>query len=982
MIRKIANPSGLFFSILLPLAALLIQWTFWPVIKPLVWFLFYPAVFFSARQGGLRGGLLATLLSIGIVWYFFLPPQLSWTIESPNNLYSVAVFLIMGYFFSDSQQRLNHANEQVIKALVETQASNETIKKLYEKTRELDKLKNQFFANISHELRTPLTLIIEPVERILAGAESETPARASLVVVLRNARLLLKHVNNLLDLAKLDADRMNIQLVPANLASTVRKMASHFESMAIDRSIQFTVNTPNALQAQVDAEKFERILLNLLSNAFKFTPDGGAIHVALDLSAGQIEIQVADSGPGVPEAMHESIFNRFTQVEGDQARSHGGTGLGLAIVREFVELMQGKVQVRKAPEGGALFTVCLPYLPPETTAEQDVEVEPVEQALAELYIDHARPRQAAASGPASAPLVLVVEDNPDMSDFLVEALRGDFRTATAANGHEGLEKAAQLLPDLIISDLMMNEMSGEEMVSRLRQQPAFQLVPVIILSARADDALRLHLLQDYVQDFIYKPFSAAELMARVRGLLSERQQRELRYRAPVEHVTDGVVLISVDGQIIYASPAVRRIFGFDQAAIYSVDPASQTHPDDLQHVQAELLKLIADPTYIPTLKYRFRHANGSYILIESTFTNLLNEPGVNAIVINFQDITERQKAQETLARSEEKYRNLAESMESIVATVDEAGFFHYMNLTARRYLGLSDVGIEGKNIRDLFPPEFAERNLATIRQVIASGVGEVYEREISVQGVLRWFHNSVQPIRSPDGKVNLAMVMGLEITERKEAERKLQQALQEKESLLREVHHRVKNNLYGVIGLIDIHRNQLQDPRFDIVMNELEGQARTMSLVYEQLYSSENLARVKMKDYLERLAASVVELFGHDRQVMISIDAAIDMDVAEAMPCGLIINELLTNTLKYAFPADYNGEPQINVWLEYIGQHCCLKIQDNGVGFPPGWTIKAPRSMGMRLVDMWVTHQLGGTIEISGPPGAIFNIQFAVRTAR
>jgi PAS domain S-box-containing protein len=248
------------------------------------------------------------------------------------------------------------------KKLAEAQVArqNEELRRLYERLRDFDRLRSQFFANVSHELRTPLALILGPVRRRLEAGGLADEGRHDLEVVERNARTLLRHVNDLLDLSKLEAGQMQARYAGVDLARLARFVASHFDVLAEERAVRFSVEAPESLPARVDPPKVQRVLLNLLSNAFKFTPEGGAIRLCLHHEAGRAVFVVEDTGPGVPPAQREAIFERFRQVEGGTARRHGGTGLGLAIVKEFATLHDGDVRVGESPGGGAAFTVEVP----------------------------------------------------------------------------------------------------------------------------------------------------------------------------------------------------------------------------------------------------------------------------------------------------------------------------------------------------------------------------------------------------------------------------------------------------------------------------------------------------------------------------------------------------------------------------------------------------------------------------------------------
>lgn len=420
-------------------------------------------------------------------------------------------------------QELNDANNQL-------RATNEELAKLYEKTKELDQLKTQFFANVSHELRTPLTLILGPVKRLLSE-ELDANTRNNLEMVERNARILLKHVNDLLDIAKLEANKIIANYTEVNLVELLQLTAAYFESLAAERQISFLVKMPDFLLAQVDTEKLQRVLFNLLSNAFKFTSTGGKVECSMYAENGQVIITVQDNGVGIPTNMHQAIFERFRQVEGSATRRYGGTGLGLAIVKEFVELQGGTVKVDNVLEGGSLFTVQLPLLAPVGTKLETKSIE--FESTTEIAQDTIEPLRSYTRNnniiqPSNKPVVLVVEDNAMMRAFIQSSLIESYQIIVAENGREGLEKAVLIKPDLIISDIMMPYMSGDEMVKQIRQfHHELDDVPIILLTARADNELQVGLLRKGVQDYILKPFLVEELCARINNLITMKLVRNL-----------------------------------------------------------------------------------------------------------------------------------------------------------------------------------------------------------------------------------------------------------------------------------------------------------------------------------------------------------------------------------------------------------------------------------------------------------------------
>ena len=554
-------------SISVPLLACFIQFMFWSILRPLTWLLFYPAVFVSSWIGGLRVGLLATLVSTGLGWYFFVPPEQTFYKEDPRHLLATTVFVCMGLVFGIFNELFRKAN-RILKA------KELELSRLNERLQAADRLKTQFFANVSHELRTPLTLILGPVESLLSRGASDEQ-RATLELIRRNARGLVKQVNDLLDVARVEAGKMELSYFEVDLAKLVRQVVSNFGNIALERRCHLIVKCPETLTAQIDGGKLERVLVNLLANAFKFVPDEGIVRCTLQsdsIEQGAV-IEVADSGLGVPEKYRDSIFERFFQVEASATRGLGGTGLGLSIVKDFVELHHGQVKVGRAPEGGALFTINVPLVAPEGSmivrnpkglpTPPLLVAEPV-PPVGRYRWEQVRPLPTLVRGQQPElrkPLVLVVEDNPDMREYICDALGAEFWIETAENGREGLEKAIRLHPDLVISDIMMPEMSGDQMFREMQSNPELKIIPIIILSARADEELRIELLKEGAQDYLIKPFIPEELRSKARNLLAVRVA-EAKYRGLLESAQDSIVVVGSDGKIKFANHQTTSWFGY------------------------------------------------------------------------------------------------------------------------------------------------------------------------------------------------------------------------------------------------------------------------------------------------------------------------------------------------------------------------------------------------------------------------------------
>jgi|GEM_PF-480297 len=486
---------------------------------------------------------------------------------------------------------------RVLRLLREARLSEERQRRLeeaHERVKEYDELKSQFFANVSHELRTPLTLILGPVEALL---DSERPdrERSQLEVVRRNARLLRRHVEDLLDVSRLEAGHLAPTFAEVDLAQLVRLTSANFDGLALERTMTFEVVAPKSLPAQVDIDKVQRILLNFLANAFKFTPEGGTVRVVLgpDTSppvpeprtesrssvgtGGWAVLEVRDSGPGIPHEERDLVFERFRQLEGGQTRRFGGTGLGLAIAKEFAELHGGHVRVEDAAEGGARLIAALPLLAPEgARVRNDVGPdltggsESATDRLAELEIrdptasisgearDRGRRDRAEEPGRSDRllPHVLIVEDNSEMLHHLEQILVEDWHVTTAPDGEAALAALEEKRPDLVLTDVMMPRMSGERLVLEIRERDELRDVPVVVLTARADDQLRIRLLEQGAQDYIVKPFSPEELRARVRNLLQLKRSGDVLRSALRSRTQD---LETLSKEIVRKRDDLRRV---------------------------------------------------------------------------------------------------------------------------------------------------------------------------------------------------------------------------------------------------------------------------------------------------------------------------------------------------------------------------------------------------------------------------------------
>ncbi|MFO0648085.1 MAG: ATP-binding protein [Polyangiales bacterium] len=440
------------------------------------------------------------------------------------------------------------AREQVVKQILLEEAT-EKLSRAHEELQRLDRFKSRFFANITHELKTPLAMVLSPIELLIAGelGHLSEPQRATLRSVHRNGARLLKLIGDLLDLSRLEESRLRLAVGEHDLVAYLRQLVAQVEPLTGRKNISVSFETACAsAPTWCDLDRMERVFVNLLSNAAKFTPVGGHITVSVRATPELVTACVGDNGPGFPEEMADQVFERFFQVDGDASHNRynkGGTGIGLALARELVELHGGRIWAESAVNKGARFFVELPRDRGhfradviERAADAPADARPREGlAKPDLTADFANREEFRLMDVAQATerriverdaderargrTILVVEDTPDVVKLIHLILRQQFRIFTAPDGKRGLELALREAPHLIITDLMMPEMDGYELTRALRANEKTKHIPIVMLTARGEIDDRVRGLESGVNSYLTKPFAARELLATVRKLL-------------------------------------------------------------------------------------------------------------------------------------------------------------------------------------------------------------------------------------------------------------------------------------------------------------------------------------------------------------------------------------------------------------------------------------------------------------------------------
>ena len=398
-----------------------------------------------------------------------------------------------------------------------------------QKLHEIDEMKSRFFANISHEFRTPLTLILGPVKEFISN-ESDVKKKQELSIVYRNADRLNGLVNQLLDLSKLEAGKMNLETRAEDIIPLLKGLVLSFASLAERKKIELNFNSDlSELTVYLDRDKIEKIINNLLSNAFKFTSEGGKVDVKVDKTEDSVEIEISDNGIGISRDRLEHIFNRFYQVDGNQTREHEGTGIGLALTKELVELHKGEIHVESEESKGTTFFVKLPLGKNHLKAEEILEGKKTEENTFLTVTDVIAEGQKQEGKidfelytEENKSLLLIVEDNIDVRNYIQGYLNKEYRLIEAKDGKEGLEKSFEHIPDLIVSDVMMPKMDGFLLCEKIKTDERTSHIPFILLTAKASGQDKIEGLETGADDYIMKPFDAKELLVRVKNLIEQR----------------------------------------------------------------------------------------------------------------------------------------------------------------------------------------------------------------------------------------------------------------------------------------------------------------------------------------------------------------------------------------------------------------------------------------------------------------------------
>ena len=869
---------------------------------------------------------------------------------------------------------------QIATAIAKARAYEEEHKRA-EALAEIDRAKTAFFSNVSHEFRTPLTLMLGPIEELKGSlGDSDTAATSpqfqQLDLVHRNGLRLLKLVNTLLDFSRIEAGRVQAVYEPTDLAAYTADLASVFRSATEKAGLKLIVDCPPLSErAYVDCEMWEKMVLNLVSNAFKFTFEG-EIEVKLRETASHFELVVRDTGTGISSDALPKLFERFHRVAGARGRTHEGSGIGLALVQELARLHGGSVSAESVDGKGSTFRVQIPighgHLPQKqigaerTTASTALGARPfLEEALRwlpdaardeELVVGDVAP-EPAHSRDDERPRIVLADDNADMRDYVRRLLSSRYEVEAVADGAAALAAIERHAPDLVLSDIMMPRVDGLELLTRLRSDPRTSTFPIIFLSARAGEEARAEGLQTGADDYLIKPFTARELLARVTAhlqtarvrrqagkaveasearlrarnarlsLLSEALEHLLSSQDPERIVRDlfpkvaaqlGVdtyfnYMVTGDGRLTMHSCAgvsdhiAREIrhLQFGQAICGTV--AQTRKPivaNDILHSdydKAALVRGFGIQTYACHPLMSGSRLLGTLSFASRTRTHFeRDELEFMRLISHYVALAmERVEGQRILRESEARFRHLADNAPVMVWVTEPDGSSSYLSRSWYEFTGQTPETALGSGWLDALHPD--DRAAADKTFVAANAKQAAFRVEYRLRrkdGEYRWVLDSALPRLGESGEFLGYIGSVIDFTERKRAE-------QTQQLLLNELNHRVKNTLASVQAIVQRTLRSTNDPA-DFA-GRLSGRIQSLARVHSLLTNTNWQGADLREVILDQLLQGAV-----DETRVTAWGPAIRLGPQMALHLALMLHELGTNSVKYGALSGARGWVTVN----------------------------------------------------------------------
>jgi PAS domain S-box-containing protein len=887
---------------------------------------------------------------------------------------------------------------------------------------ELDRAKTAFFSNVSHEFRTPLTLMLGPVEDILADSQQGLPAhqRERLEIAHRNALRLQKLVNTLLDFSRIEAGRVQASYQPTDLATLTSELASNFRSACEKAGLELRVDCPALIEpVYVDRDMWEKVVLNLLSNAFKFTLDG-RIEVSQQTTDSHLQLSIRDTGTGIPAAEIPRLFERFHRIEGTRGRTQEGSGIGLALVRELVRLHGGDLSVQSSFGKGSVFTVSIPlgkeHLPADrieaarSLASTALGAAPfVEEALRwlpEPDIDRGRPRAPRLAGAAGAeensrpvvraesgecPHVLLADDNADMRNYVRHLLADGFEVTAVADGEAALSCARRRVPDLIISDVMMPGLDGFALLRELRADPRTREVPVLLLSARAGEEARVEGLLAGADDYLIKPFSAKELLARINSHLDLARLRrdartalaesEARFRNMADNAPVMIWVTEPSGDCTYLNDRWYKFTGTSPAQALGRGWLSSVHPGDREAAEATFVAANERHEAFQ-IEYRLRRHDGVYCwAIDSAAPRFGTENEFLGYIGSVLDITDRKLVEVAVRKQSERLRLLWEAAAVLLSAADPDSMLRALFGKVRKQLDVdtyfnfvvddageslrlvSCAGVSDETAQSIHRLQFGQAICGTVAQqrkaVVATRIQESDAPHVQLVKKLGIRAYACHPLLADEGligtlsfashtrdqfdaeEVAFLETLSHYVTiayERLRLLERLRDADRRKDEFLATLAHELRNPLAPIRNGLQVIRLAENDKAMvDQARQIMERQLEQMVRLIDDLLDISRITRNKLSLQMERVelkhvvqnALETTRPLMEERGHALSIRLPAQPVMLEADPTRLaqVFANLLTNAAKYT---EIGG--QITLHARCERQQVVVAVRDTGIG--------------------------------------------------
>ncbi|HTB12230.1 MAG TPA: ATP-binding protein [Bryobacteraceae bacterium] len=912
----------------------------------------------------------------------------------------------------------------ISQALANAEA-NEEERKRAESLAELDRAKTAFFSNVSHEFRTPLTLMLGPLEEILGSSSDLPPAVIEMASVAhRNGLRLQKLVNTLLDFSRIEADRMQAAYEATDLTTLTADLASVFRSAVERAGLELVIDCAALREpVYVDREMWEKIVLNLISNAFKFTFEG-KIEVLLREAGGAVELTVRDTGTGIPDEEIPRLFNRFHRVKGARGRSWEGSGIGLALVQELVQLHGGRVRVASEVGRGSSFIVSIPFGTAHLSADR-IENEPVPAfggSRGEAYIQEALRWLPDTSSPSlsrkhtRAQRILLADDNADMRDYVRRLLvHSGYEVEAVADGLTALRSAQARKPDLVLTDIMMPGLGGFEVLRDLRADAQFRDVPVILVSARAGEEARIEGMYAGADDYLTKPFSARELLARVESHLKMarfRQEsaeavriRTAQFETLLNRAPLGVYVVDAEFRIREMNPIASSLFGNIPGGVVGRDFDEIVHilwerasADDL--VSCVRRTLETGESHIVPERAEHRADRNETEYYEWRLDRILLPEGRFGVVCYFRDIGDHKRAEQT-----------AHLLASIVASSDDAivsknldGVIMSWNRGAERLFGYTAAEAVGQPIAILFPPDRLEEEPKILERLRRGERVDHFETiRVRKDGSRLNISLTISPIKDHHGRIVGASKVARDITERVRHEQAIQEAnaaLKRANADLQQFAYSASHDLQEPLRMVAVYSGLLREEfagKLGSTGETYIGQTVRAAMQMENLlrdlriYTQVSTAEIGPAEEID--AGEVLNKTLLNLEVLITESGAI----IESAPLPRLriyefqLQQVLQNLIGNAIRYRSELTPSIAIGAERLGKEWLFSVRDNGIGIDPQFKERIfgifkrlhsaheypGTGMGLAICQR-VIERVGGRIWVESEPGKGSTFYFTI----